>query len=234
MTSRRLPVQFVYKLKVTNNDYKNGVPKAQLVAMGNLQYDDKYGDTYALEALLGTVQALAAIASQEGLTMKKFDLTVTGAFLIADMGKPIYIQIPGYNLPRDKAILLKKVLHCTKNTSALYSKEIKKWLTEYRFKATTVDKTLQLMRKKNCKTSTLLISLYVNDCACCTNDKELYQEFLTALQDKYELPDAGDLTWHLSINVTQDLQARTIAFDQTAYIKSVLKCFKRWHGRLQG
>jgi hypothetical protein len=65
--------------------------------------------------------------------MKKFDLT--GAFLIADMHKPIYVQIPGYDLPKDKAILLKKVLYGTKNAGVLYSKEIKKWLTEYGFKA---------------------------------------------------------------------------------------------------
>jgi hypothetical protein len=219
-----LPLQFVYKLKVTNGDYENGVPKARLVAMGNLQYDDEYGDTYAPTARLWTVRALAAIAAQEGLTMKKFDLT--GAFLIADMDKPIYVQIPGYDLPKDKAILLKKALYGTKNAGALYSKEIKKWLTEYGFKATTVDETLfRLTRVKNGKTSTLLISLYVDDGACCTNDEELYQEFLTALQEKYELSDSGDLTWHLGINVTQDLQAGTIAFDQTAYIESVLKRF---------
>jgi hypothetical protein len=151
--------------------------------------------------------------------MKKFDLT--GAFLIADMDKPIYVQIPGYDLPKDKAILLKKALYGTKNAGALYSKEIKKWLAEYGFKATTVDETLfRLTRVKNGKTSTLLISLYVDDGACCTNDEELYQEFLTALQDKYELSDSGDLTWHLGINVTQDPQAGMIAFDQTAYIES--------------
>jgi hypothetical protein len=69
--------------------------------------------------------------------MKKFDLT--GAFLIADMDKPIYVQIPSYDLPKDKAMLLKKALYHTKNASALYSKEIKKWLTKYRFKVTTVD-----------------------------------------------------------------------------------------------
>jgi hypothetical protein len=115
-----LPLQFVYKLKVTNGDYENGVPKALLVAMGNLQYD--YGDTYAPTARLWMVRALAAIAAQEGLTMKKFDLT--GAFLIADLDMPIYVQIPGYNLPKDKAILLKKALYGTKNAGALYSKEI--------------------------------------------------------------------------------------------------------------
>jgi hypothetical protein len=43
----QLQLQFVYKVKVTNGDYENSVAKARLVAMGNLQYNDEYGDTYA-------------------------------------------------------------------------------------------------------------------------------------------------------------------------------------------
>ncbi len=40
--------------------------------------------------------------------MKKFDLT--GAFLITDIDTVMHIQIPGYELPKDKALLLKKAL----------------------------------------------------------------------------------------------------------------------------
>jgi hypothetical protein len=60
-----LLLQFVNKLKVTNGDYENSVPKVRLVAMGNLQYDEEYGDMYALMAQLWMVRALAAIAAQE-------------------------------------------------------------------------------------------------------------------------------------------------------------------------
>ncbi len=207
-----------------DGDYDNGVPKARCVAMGNLQYDDEYGDTYAPTARLYTVRTMAAIAAQEGLTMKKFDLT--GAFLIADMDKPIHVQIPGYDLPRDKALLLKKVLYGTKSSGALYAKEIAKWFKEFGFESCTVDETLfRLTRVKNDKTSTLLVSLYVDDGACCTNDEDLYQEFIQALGAKYELSDSGDLDWHLGIKVMQNLQEGSISLDQTAYIDSVLKRF---------
>ena len=219
-----LPLQFVYKLKVVNGEYDKGTPKARLVALGNLQYDEEYGDTYAPTARLWTVRTLAAIAAQEGLTMKKFDLT--GAFLIADLDKPILVQIPGYDLPKNKAMLLKKALYGTKSAGALYSKEIKNWLMDYGFKPCTVDETLfRLTREVNGEIKTLLISLYVDDGACCTNDEGLYQTFLKDLQAKYELSDSGDLKWHLGINVIQDLKAGTISFDQKAYIESVLKRF---------
>ena len=87
-----IPLQIVYKLKVKDGHYDKGVPKARLVMIGNLQYNYEYGDTYAPTACLWVVRLLAAIAAQEGLTMKKFDLT--GAFLNAKMDKVIYAQIP--------------------------------------------------------------------------------------------------------------------------------------------
>jgi hypothetical protein len=43
--------------------------------------------------------------------MKKFDLTC--AFLNADLDIPICVQIPGYDLPKNKAMLLKKALYGT-------------------------------------------------------------------------------------------------------------------------
>ena len=93
-----LPLQFVYKLKVKDGDFDNATRKARLVVMGNLQYESEYGDTYAPTARLWVVRAMAAIAAQEGLTMKKFDLT--GAFLVADMDRPLFVNIPGYEVPK--------------------------------------------------------------------------------------------------------------------------------------
>jgi hypothetical protein len=73
---------------------------------------------------------------------------------------------------------------------------------------------------KGTKKCTLLVSLYVDDGACCTNDEALYQDFIKALGDKYELSDSGDLDWHLGIKVTQNTDGGTVSLDQTAYIES--------------
>jgi hypothetical protein len=170
---------------------------------------------------------LAALAAPEGLVMKKFDLT--GAFLVADMDRPLYVNIPGYHVPNDKAILLKKALYGGKSSGALYANEISTWLKDYGFETCSVEGTLfRLTRERDGKTSTLLISLYVDDGACCTNDEILYQEFLKALEDKYKLSDTGNLEWHLGIKVTQDTEAGTITMDQTAYIESVAKRFNMY------
>ena len=220
-----LPLQFVYKLKVKDGNFDNCIYKARLVIMGHLQYDDEYGDTYAPTARLWVVRAMAAIAAQEGLTMKKFDLT--GAFLVADMDRELYVQIPGYNQPRGKVLRLKKALYGGKSSGALFAKEISTWLKSKGFEPCSVDETLfRLTRTKGEKISTLIISLYVDDGACCTNDEELYQEFLNDLRAKYDLSDNGILDWHLGMKVTQNLEDGTISLDQTAYIDNVLKRFE--------
>ncbi len=98
------------------------------------------------------------------------------------------------DLPKNKELLLKKALYGTKSSGALYAKEIAKWFKEYCFEPCSVDETLfRLTRMKGNKKCTLLVSIYVDDWAWCTNDELLYQDFIKALGDKYELSDSGDL-----------------------------------------
>jgi hypothetical protein len=77
----QLPLQFVYKLMIWTTALTR--LRSSRVVRGNLQYEHKYGDTHAPTAKLWTVRTLAALAAQEGMALKKFDLT--GAFLVADM-----------------------------------------------------------------------------------------------------------------------------------------------------
>ena len=132
-----LPLHFVYKLKVKDGDFDNVTYKARLVMRGNLQYEDEYGETYAPTARLWSLRAMTALAAQEGLTLKKFDLT--GAFLVADMDRELYVEIPGYAIPEGKALLLKKALYGGRSSGALYSKEITTWLKAYGFEPTSID-----------------------------------------------------------------------------------------------
>ena len=134
-----LPLQFVYKLKIKDCDFDSCIHKARLVIMGNLQYEWEYTSTYAPTAKLWTVRALAAITAQEGLTLKKFDLT--GAFLVADLPEEteLYVEIPSYSIPDNKVLQLRKALYGGKSSGAMYAQEIKGWLTQYVFVPCTVD-----------------------------------------------------------------------------------------------
>jgi hypothetical protein len=215
-----LPLRFVYKLKIEDGDFDKAIYKARLVMRGNLQYESEYGDTYAPTAKLWTIRTLAALAAQEGFQLKKFDLT--GAFLVADMDRTLYVEIPGYELPEGKALLLKKALYGGRSSGALYAKEISTWLKDYGFQPTSVDETLfKLQRGRDI----ILLSLYVDDGACATNSEALYKQFITDLQAKYKLSDQGDLKWHLGMKFARDKKTGSISIDQRDYIEHVLKRF---------
>ena len=214
-----LPLQFVYKLKVKDGDFEHCVYKARLVVRGDLQYEHEYGSTYAPTAKLWTIRTLVAIAAQGRYKMKKFDLT--GAFLVADMDRELYVDIPGYSPPEGKAFMLKKALYGGKSSGALYAKEISKWLTNYGFVPTTVDSTLYKLDRNG---EVIYLSLYVDDGACCTNSDKLYEQFIKDLSAKYRLSDQGDLDWHLGMKFTYG-QDGSIKIDQRAYIENVLKRF---------
>jgi hypothetical protein len=193
-----LLLQFVYKLKIKDGDFDNCIYKARLVARGDLQYVTEHGSTYAPTARLSTIRALTATAAQQGHTLKKFDLT--GAFLVADMDRPLFVEIPGYSVEPGKAILLSKALYGGKSSSALYAKEINSWLVDYGFKPTSVNKTLYKYETEDGQS--IILSLYVDDGACCTNSEPLYQQFIKDLSDKYQLSDQGELDWHLGMKFT--------------------------------
>jgi hypothetical protein len=216
-----LPLRFVYKLKIEDGNFDKAVHKARLVMRGNLQYESEYGETYAPTAKLWTIRTLVALAAQEGLQMKKFDLT--GAFLVADMDRSLFVEIPGYDLPAGKALRLKKALYGGRSSGALYAKEISTWLKDYGFKPTSVDETLFRLQRGS---EIILLSLYVDDGACATNSTSLYKQFIKDLQSKYKLSDQGDLKWHLGMKFTFDKMKGTITMDQRAYIENVLKRFK--------
>ena len=215
-----LPLQFVYKLKVKDGDFENCVHKARLVVRGNLQYEHEYGDTYAPTAKLWVIRTLAAIAAQEGMSLKKFDLT--GAFLVASMDRVLYVEIPGYAVPEGKAILLKRALYGGRSSGALYAKEIATWLKNYGFKPTSVDETLFRLERNG---GVILLSLYVDDGMCATNNEALYKKFIDDLSAKYQLSDQGNLDWHLGMKFTRDKNSGAVRIDQKAYIESVVKRF---------
>jgi hypothetical protein len=223
-----LPLHFIYKLKVKDSDFENVTYKARLVMRGNLQYDHEYGETYAPTARMWSLRTLLAIAAQEDLTLMKFDLT--GAFLVANMDKELYVEIPGYELPSGKALLLKKALYGGCSSGALYSKEITTWLREYGFTSSSVDETMFRLERKGAKgTEIILMSMYVDDGACATNSSSFYKQFIKDLSAKYGLSDQGELKWHLSMRFSQDLKNSTINMNQEAYIDAMLKRFDMEH-----
>jgi len=56
-------------------------------------------------------------------------------------------------------------------------------------------------KKKNCSTSTILLTIHVDDAIVATNDDDMYQRFLQELGSEFELSASGKLTWFLGCKV---------------------------------
>eukprot|EP00961_Rhodomonas_salina_P304023 3941452-Rhodomonas_salina.2 len=75
--------------------------------------------------------------------------------------------------------------------------------------------------------SILLLSLYVNDGICATNNEKLYKRFLKDLSVEFELSDQGRCKWYLRVRIQQDLANKHTTLTQTQYAKDVFERFGR-------
>ena len=104
-----LPSRFTYCLK-RNQDGSLCKYKARLVARGDMQTEDEYSTTFAPTSRFTAIRAIIALATQEQMTLKHWD--ITAAFMTADIDTEIFMELPpGYDLPDGKCVKLKKSLY---------------------------------------------------------------------------------------------------------------------------
>eukprot|EP00961_Rhodomonas_salina_P158191 2129584-Rhodomonas_salina.3 len=71
--------------------------------------------------------------------------------------------------------------------------------------------------------SVILLTLFVDDGLCATNDTEMYEQFVKDLGEQFELGEAGLLNWYLGVSIKQDLQAGTTTLSQKQYVIDLLE-----------
>jgi len=215
-----LPSRFTYRIK---RDKLGAIAKlkARLVARGDMQTEDEYSTTFAPTSRFTAIRTIIALATQENLSLKHWD--ITGAFMTADIDTEIYMDLPpGYHLPPGKTIRLLKSLYGLRQSPGLFHDTLEQWLREYGFKAIDDDGTIF---KLTLGRESILLSLFVDDGLCATNSQSLYEDFLKDLKGKFELSDQGDLSWYLGVNISHNLSRGVTTLNQTQFINTMLKRF---------
>eukprot|EP00961_Rhodomonas_salina_P141548 1905854-Rhodomonas_salina.1 len=213
-----LPSMFQYKLKLsTNGEFVKC--KARLCARGDLQYYHEFGKTFAPTLLFSIISLLITLATQYGLMLFQFD--IQGTFLCANIDTNIYLKLqPGYQPQPGKTAKLRKSLYGLEQAPMAWHTLIEKWMLKYGFKPIGQDRvTFMLNRGK----SIILLSLYVDDRICATNDENVYKQFLKDLSIEFELSDQGHCEWYLWVRIQQDLANKHTTLTQTQYAKDVLE-----------
>lgn len=68
----------------------------------------------------------------------------------------------------------------------------------------------------------VILAIHVDDCLITGSSHALLKSCKQKLGARYKLTDLGPATWLLGIKISRDLDARTLALSQHAYIKSIL------------
>jgi len=72
----------------------------------------------------------------------------------------------------------------------------------------------------------IILSLYVDDGLCATNNEALYTQFLSDLSSKFQLSDQGELNWYLGVAIDHNLQTGATTLSQETFIETLLKRFQ--------
>ena len=185
---------------------------------GDLQFDHEFKDTYSPTARVTSTRTLIAIATQQGLSLRSFD--VEAAFVSADVDCEIYIQAPpGHSFPPGKVARLQRSLYGLRQASALYWNKMQTFLTSYGFEQVTDEGTLFCLRSGD---DVLYVSMYVDDGLVAFSSDHMYQRFLTALRKEFTLSSEGPLRDYLGIAIHYDTERGTTFLEQSKYVRDLL------------
>jgi len=216
-----LPSRFTYLIKRCQ-DGSIAKFKARLVARGDMQSEDEYSTTFAPTSRFTAIRTIISLATQEQMTLKHWD--ITSAFMTADIDTEIYLELPpGYDLPEGKAIKLKKSLYGLRQSPGLFHDTLEAWLLKYGFTPIRADGVIFKLDRPN---GSIILSLYVDDSLCTTNNEALCAQFLSDLSSKFQLSDQGALEWNLGVAINHDLSSGVTTLSQERFVETLLKRFQ--------
>jgi len=131
---------------------------------------------------------------------------------------------PGYLKAGDegKILRLRRSLPGLKQAGFEWAEELVGVFAKIGFTHSQVDQAVFYKCSNN---EHMVITVSVDDMAVTSQHLAHIMHFKTQLREHFEITDLGELTWLLGLKVVRDHPARTIAFSQSAYVRTILKRF---------
>ena len=127
---------FSFKVKC-DNEVNTTECRARANADVRQQKSGSYGEAFAPTSKFSVNSTICAIAAQEHLTLRQFD--IKGTFLMAPCKEPVYMILPGqYRLPNGKALRCLKFLYGLKQSAYGFYELIYGWLKITESKTSTL------------------------------------------------------------------------------------------------
>lgn len=200
--------------------------KAQIVARGDTQSPEDYGETFASVARFSTLRALLAVAAELDWEVDQID--VVGAYLQGDLDEEIYARLPeGVSPKRGKFWKLKRPLYGLKQGGNKWEKKRDDVLAKLGFEKSSADPSLYTLRDGSRHDGAVkcIALFYVDDGLLAGPDRALIDDVSTKLNAEFEITRGGPARYILGIQIRRDRASRSLDLSQSAYIRDVLTRF---------
>ena len=218
----RKPVgcKWVFKKK-TKSDGSIERYKAQLVTQGfsqkqGLDYDETSSPVIRFESF----RTLVAIAVQKGLKLHQLD--ITAVFLNGCLEEEVFMKQPEGFVEEGKEHLvckLKQSLYGLKQSPQCWNYTLDAHLTSMGYVQSTSDPCIYTSSEGD----TSIIGVYVDDFVIAAKTTEKIEEINTALSQKFDVKDLGELHYFLGVLVTQNHKRGTVWIGQPSFTESILQ-----------
>jgi hypothetical protein len=176
--------------------------KERLVCKGYAQIEGlDFDETFVLVAILEAIRMFLAYACHK--RFKVYQMDVKSAFLNGDLSEEVYVEQPeGFKLSNDPDLVCKpkKDLYGLKQAPRAWYHRLDTYLKDKGFKRGTTDNNLYVKAEDN---NLFIILVYVDDMIFKCNKDPLVQWFSSAMESEFEMYMIGDLSFFLSLQITQ-------------------------------
>jgi len=203
--------------------------KARLVARGFTQVKGlDFEETFVPVSRLASLRILLAHAAAHDLHLRQAD--VEGAYLNGPLEEEVYLAVPdGYDraLPRGTGLRLNKALYGLKQSGHAWWLELDRVLSTLGFKRVPNEWGLYTRADAAATAAPSLsyILVYVDDLLIATRSAADADAILASLGAHWPVTDLGEPTQILSLKVTRNRPARSIALSCRAYLEQVAAAY---------
>lgn len=211
--------QWVFKRKYKANGEIDKY-KARLVVRGCFQKRGiDYNEIYSPVVRYDSVRTILSIAAAQSMQIIQFD--VKTAFLHGYIEENIYMEQP-YGFEKDDRVChLQKGLYGLKQASHQWNKRIVSFLTNFGFKQSYADLCVFMYTTE---TTTIYLTLYVDDGLICGNNSDFIQHLLQALHKEFEITHR-EAEFFVGLQINIDQQKKKLKIFQHVYTQKILQRF---------
>jgi len=152
-------------------------------------------------------------------------MDVKSAFLNGLLDEEIYMEQPEGFVDPDhpkKVCLLKKAIYGLKQASRAWNLQFHGVLTDLGFTRTHSDAGVYHRQDDR---GTIIVILYIDDITILGDSLDNINALKSALSDRYEMTDLGEIDSYLGVNIKRDRSNKRLEIDQSRYVLDIVNRF---------